>query len=301
VKGRRLTISYEEREERQYLIPAASPIVVKPGQTVRAGDQITEGPVSPQDILRVMGNEKVQVYLVEEVQKVYRAQGVSINDKHIEIVVRQMLRKVRVDDPGDADLLPGALLDRFAFEQANAKVVSEGGEPATAEPVLLGVTKASLNTESFLAAASFQETTRVLTEAAVSGAIDRLQGPKENVIIGRLIPARSEEVMAELQKPSPALSLLPPLGPDGESLELPFGGDGETFEFTPAAAGQLGTTEETPKDATEDAKEPAPAAIEPAVEEAPAPAEERIFEPEEEPRHRIFDAEEELTQRPTES
>ena len=301
VKGRRLTISYEEREERQYLIPAASPIVVKPGQTVRAGDQITEGPVSPQDILRVMGNEKVQVYLVEEVQKVYRAQGVSINDKHIEIVVRQMLRKVRVDDPGDADLLPGALLDRFAFEQANAKVVSEGGEPATAEPVLLGVTKASLNTESFLAAASFQETTRVLTEAAVSGAIDRLQGPKENVIIGRLIPARSEEVMAELQKPSPALSLLPPLGPDGESLELPFGGDGETFEFPPAAAEQLGTTEETPKDATEDAKEPAPAAIEPAVEEAPAPAEERIFEPEEEPRHRIFDAEEELTQRPTES
>ncbi len=300
VKGRRLTISYEEREERQYLIPAASPIVVKPGQTVRAGDQLTEGPVSPQDILRVMGNEKVQVYLVEEVQKVYRAQGVSINDKHIEIVVRQMLRKVRVDDPGDADLLPGALLDRFAFEQANAKVVSEGGEPATAEPVLLGVTKASLNTESFLAAASFQETTRVLTEAAVSGAIDRLQGPKENVIIGRLIPARSEEVMAELQKPSPALSLLPPLGPDGESLELPFGGDGETFEFTPAAAEQLGTTEETPKDATEDGAEPTPA-IEPAVEEAPAPAEERIFEPEEEPRHRIFDAEEELTQRPTES
>ena len=301
VKGRRLTISYEEREERQYLIPAASPIVVKPGQTVRAGDQLTEGPVNPQDILRVMGNEKVQVYLVEEVQKVYRAQGVSINDKHIEIVVRQMLRKVRVDDPGDADLLPGALLDRFAFEQANAKVVSEGGEPATAEPVLLGVTKASLNTESFLAAASFQETTRVLTEAAVSGAIDRLQGPKENVIIGRLIPARSEEVMAELQKPSPALSLLPPLGPDGESLELPFGGDGETFELTPAAAEQLGMTEETPKDATEDGAEPAPAAIEPAVEEAPAPAEERIFEPEEETRHRIFDAEEELTQRPTES
>ncbi|MCH8189835.1 MAG: DNA-directed RNA polymerase subunit beta' [Chloroflexi bacterium] len=301
VKGRRLTISYEEREERQYLIPAASPIVVKPGQTVRAGDQLTEGPVSPQDILRVMGNEKVQVYLVEEVQKVYRAQGVSINDKHIEIVVRQMLRKVRVDDPGDADLLPGALLDRFAFEQANAKVVSEGGEPATAEPVLLGVTKASLNTESFLAAASFQETTRVLTEAAVSGAIDRLQGPKENVIIGRLIPARSEEVMAELQKPSPALSLLPPLGPDGESLELPFGGDGETFEFPPAAAEQSAMTEETPEDAKEDAKEPAPAAIEPAVEEAPAPAEERIFEPEEEPRHRIFDAEEELTQRPTES
>ncbi len=189
LEGDMLSIAYEEKEEREYLISAASRIRVENGAPVRAGDQLTDGTIDPQDILRIMGKEAVQRYLVDEIQKVYRSQGVNINDKHIEIIVRQMLRKVRVDSPGDTDLLPGELVDRFAYEEINAKVLAEGGEPATAQTVLLGITKASLNTESFLAAASFQETTRVLTEAAVAGKIDRLFGLKENVIIGRLVPA----------------------------------------------------------------------------------------------------------------
>ena len=135
----------------------------------------------------------MQLYLVEEVQKVYRNQGVNINDKHIEVIVRQMMRKVIIDSPGDTTMLPGEYIDRFEYEEANAKVFAEGGEPATAVPVLLGVTKASLNTSSFLAAASFQETTRVLTEAAISGKTDHLMGLKENVIIGKLIPARAPD------------------------------------------------------------------------------------------------------------
>jgi DNA-directed RNA polymerase subunit beta' len=187
----RLLVVYEEREEREYPVPATARILVDHGQAVKAGQKLTEGPLNPQDILRIMGAEAVQLYLVEEMQKVYRSQGVNINDKHIEIIVRQMLRKVRVDSPGDTAMLPGELVDRFEYEEINAKVLAEGGEPATAVPVLLGVTKASLNTSSFLAAASFQETTRVLTEAAISGMTDRLLGLKENVIIGKLIPARA--------------------------------------------------------------------------------------------------------------
>jgi DNA-directed RNA polymerase subunit beta' len=189
---KRLLVVYEEKEEREYLVPAASRILVGHGEAVKAGERLTEGPLNPQDILRIMGPEAVQLYLVEEVQKVYRSQGVNINDKHIETIVRQMLRKVRVDSPGDTAMLPGELVDRFQYEEVNAKVLAEGGEPATAVPVLLGVTKASLNTSSFLAAASFQETTRVLTEAAISGMTDRLMGLKENVIIGKLIPARAQ-------------------------------------------------------------------------------------------------------------
>ena len=158
---------------------------------MHAGQKLTDGSLNPQDVLRIIGPEAVQSYLVEEVQKVYRSQGVNINDKHIEVIIRQMLRKVRVDTPGDTGFLPGELVDRFRYEEANAKVLAEGGEPATAVPILLGVTKASLSTESFLAAASFQETTRVLTEAAISGMTDRLIGLKENVIIGKLIPARA--------------------------------------------------------------------------------------------------------------
>jgi hypothetical protein len=136
-----------------------------------------------------LGKEAVQQYLVEEVQKVYRSQGVNINDKHIEVIVRQLLTKVRIDSSGDADLVPGELLDKFRYEDINAKVLAEGGEPATAHTVLIGITRASLNTDSWLAAASFQETTKVLAEAAVYGKIDRLVGLKENVIIGKLIPA----------------------------------------------------------------------------------------------------------------
>jgi DNA-directed RNA polymerase subunit beta' len=190
-RSNRISILYEEREEREYVIPATGRVRVEAGEYVHAGQQLTEGPLDPQDILRIMGPEAVQLYLVEEVQKVYRNQGVNINDKHIEVIVRQMMRKVIIDSPGDSAMLPGEYVDRFEYEEANHKVFAEGGDPATAVPVLLGVTKASLNTSSFLAAASFQETTRVLTEAAISGKTDRLMGLKENVIIGKLIPARA--------------------------------------------------------------------------------------------------------------
>jgi DNA-directed RNA polymerase subunit beta' len=184
-----LVIRAQDVVEREYTIPHNAKILVENGQEIRAGDAITDGPINPQEYLDTRGKDAVQRYLVKEVQKVYRSQGVTINDKHIEIIVRQMLRKVRIDQPGDVDLLPTELIDRLDFEEANNRVLSEGGEPATAQTVLLGVTKASLNTSSFLAAASFQETTRVLTEAAINGAKDHLIGLKENVIIGKLIPA----------------------------------------------------------------------------------------------------------------
>ena len=184
-----LVVRAEDVVEREYLIPHNAKILVDNGAEIRAGDAITDGPINPQEYLDTRGKDAVQRYLVKEVQKVYRSQGVTINDKHIEIIVRQMLRKVRIDQPGDVDLLPTELVDRLEFEEHNNRVLAEGGEPATAQTVLLGVTKASLNTSSFLAAASFQETTRVLTEAAINGAKDHLIGLKENVIIGKLIPA----------------------------------------------------------------------------------------------------------------
>ncbi len=191
IENGHLYIRYEEKEEREYTVPPGGHIRIRSGGKVKAGDQLTDGAIDPQDILRIMGREKVQEYLIEEVQKVYRSQGVNINDKHIEIIVRQMLRRVRVETPGDTDLLAGDLIDRFEYESINAKSLAEGGEPATAQTVLLGITRASLNTSSWLAAASFQETTRVLTEAAIWGKTDRLLGLKENVIIGKLIPAQS--------------------------------------------------------------------------------------------------------------
>ncbi|MEX0682160.1 MAG: DNA-directed RNA polymerase subunit beta' [Dehalococcoidia bacterium] len=206
-RGGRIAIIFEERESRDYPIPAASRLRVHDGDYVHAGQALTEGPLNPQDILRIQGPEAVQLYLVEEVQKVYRSQGVTINDKHIEVIVRQMLRRVRIDVSGDSPLLPGELVDRFRFEEVNAKVLAEGGEPATAQPVLLGVTKASLNTESFLAAASFQETTRVLTEAAINGQVDHLLGLKENVIIGKLIPARASIYLEPVPVRVPDMSL----------------------------------------------------------------------------------------------
>jgi DNA-directed RNA polymerase subunit beta' len=204
ITGKRVQIVYEEKEEREYAVPAAARLRIENGDPVHAGQQLTEGSLNPQDILRIMGPEAVQLYLVEEVQKVYRSQGVVINDKHIEVIVRQMLRKVRVDAPGDTALLPNDIIDRFEYEEINARVLAEGGEPATAVPVLLGVTKASLSTNSFLAAASFQETTRVLTEAAISGQKDHLLGLKENVIIGKLIPAR-----ATINLPPPPVKEIP--------------------------------------------------------------------------------------------
>ncbi|MSQ23187.1 MAG: DNA-directed RNA polymerase subunit beta' [Chloroflexi bacterium] len=181
----------EERDEREYRVPPQARLHIEDGQTVTAGEQLTEGARDPQEILSIQGREAVQRYLVDEVQSVYRGQGVTINDKHVEVIVRQMLRKLRVDEPGDSSLLRDELVDRFEYEEMNREVLAEGGEPATARPVLLGVTKASLSTESFLAAASFQETTRVLTDAALLGKVDHLMGLKENVIIGKLIPAGS--------------------------------------------------------------------------------------------------------------
>ncbi len=201
--GDRLAVRAEDVVEREYPIPHNAKLLVDNGQEIRAGDAITDGPINPQEYLDTRGKDAVQRYLVKEVQKVYRSQGVTINDKHIEIIVRQMLRKVRIDQPGDVDLLPTELIDRLDLEQENNKILAEGGEPATAQTVLLGVTKASLNTSSFLAAASFQETTRVLTEAAINGMKDDLIGLKENVIIGKLIPAGSgapENVAARAEK-----------------------------------------------------------------------------------------------------
>jgi len=186
-----VTVLAEDRDEREYRVPPQARVRVEEGQYVTAGEQLTEGSRDPQEILSIQGREAVQRYLVDEVQAVYRSQGVSINDKHVEVIVRQMLRKLRVDEPGDTALLRDELVDRFEYEEINREVLAEGGEPATARPVLLGVTKASLNTESFLAAASFQETTRVLTDAALQGKVDHLMGLKENVIIGKLIPAGS--------------------------------------------------------------------------------------------------------------
>jgi len=186
---REITVTAPDGETASYSVPYGARLKVQDGETVEAGDELTEGSVNPHDILRIKGARGVQLYLLHEVQKVYRLQGVDINDKHIETVIRQMLRKVKVEDPGDTDLLPGGLVDMFEFEEANAAVTSAGGRPATARPVLLGITKAALATDSFLSAASFQETTRVLTEAAIKGKRDRLLGLKENVIIGKLIPA----------------------------------------------------------------------------------------------------------------
>ena len=189
VHGSKISIAMKEVEERVYEVEHNARLNVENGRTVAAGDFLTEGSANPQDILRISGREAVHRYMVNEVQKVYRSQGVTINDKHIEIIVRQMLRKVRIEEAGDTELLPMELFDRFEFEEINARTIAAGGEPATAQTVLLGVTKASLSTSSFLAAASFQETTRVLTEAATMGQKDRLLGLKENVIIGKLIPA----------------------------------------------------------------------------------------------------------------
>jgi len=199
-----LSIVWEDVEEREHIIAASSRILVEDGQQVRAGDALTAGPLNPHDILHIRGKDELQRYLVDEVQQVYISQGVSIHDKHIEIILRQMLRRVSVESTGDTEYIPGQMVDKYVFQDKNGQMLAEGGEPATAKPIFLGITRASLLTDSFLAAASFQETTRVLTQAAVSGAYDWLRGLKENVIIGRLIPARVETPgMKEILAPEP--------------------------------------------------------------------------------------------------
>ncbi len=191
VRGKRRLIlkDPDTGAEEEHLIPLTKHIIVFKGDFVKKGQQLTEGPVVPHEILEVCGPQDLQEHLVNEVQEVYRLQGVEINDKHIEIIVRQMLRKVKITDPGDTSLLWGDQVDKLDFEQENKKVVEKGGKPSEAVPVLLGITKASLETDSFISAASFQDTTRVLTEAATLGRVDKLRGFKENVIMGHLIPA----------------------------------------------------------------------------------------------------------------
>jgi DNA-directed RNA polymerase subunit beta' len=179
----------ETGDSKTYLIPYGSRIKVMDGQVLEAGDELTEGSVNPHDILRIKGVRAVQDYMIREVQRVYRLQGVEINDKHIEVIVRQMLKKIRIENNGDTDFLPGTLVNVLEFDEINEQKEAEGLEPAEGKQVLLGITKASLATDSFLSAASFQETTKVLTEAAIKGKVDRLIGLKENVLIGKLIPA----------------------------------------------------------------------------------------------------------------
>ncbi|MBI3912823.1 MAG: DNA-directed RNA polymerase subunit beta' [Chloroflexi bacterium] len=186
-----ITVRRDIREEVVYDLAASARLRVEDGQKVKAGDQLTEGPKNPKDILQILGIEATTMYLLEEVQKVYRSQGVNINDKHIEIIIGQMLRRVRIRSSGDTDLLPGDIIDRKLFDLRNQRVVENNGRPGTAQPILLGLTRAALATDSFLAAASFQETTRVLTDAAVRGRVDYLRGLKENVILGKLIPVGS--------------------------------------------------------------------------------------------------------------
>ena len=181
-------------------MPKGKHLSVNEGDWVAKGEPLLDGNPVPHDILRVMGVEALANYLVNEIQEVYRLQGVRINDKHIEVIVRQMLQKVEVMDPGESSLLLGEQVDRVEYEEANERAIGEDLKPATVEPVLQGITKASLQTGSFISAASFQETTRVLTEAAVSGRIDRLAGLKENVIVGRLIPAGTGAAISRLRQ-----------------------------------------------------------------------------------------------------
>ncbi|MBI3342722.1 DNA-directed RNA polymerase subunit beta', partial [Candidatus Gottesmanbacteria bacterium] len=179
-------------EEREYLIPLTSELKVKEGDLVSAGDQLSSGSLDIKEVLQVRGLRGAQKYLITEIQRVYESQGIGIADKHFEVIVRKISDKVRVDSAGETMLLPGELVDRTRFQDENARVLAEGGEPATAQVLILGITRASLFTESWLSAASFQETTNVLTDAALAGKVDKLLGLKENVIIGRLIPVTEE-------------------------------------------------------------------------------------------------------------
>jgi DNA-directed RNA polymerase subunit beta' len=213
VKGlRRVIVETDEGTRHEYSVPRSVHVNVQEGERVRAGDPLIDGPIDPHDVLAVLGIKELQRYLVDKIQEVYRSQSVAINDKHIEVICRQMLRSVRVTRVGDTDFLVDEQVDRFRFMEENEKVMNRGGEPADGTPLLLGITKASLSTDSFISAASFQETTRVLTEAAIAGRVDYLRGLKENVIVGRLIPAGTgmpvyREVYLEKDEPAPQPTL----------------------------------------------------------------------------------------------
>jgi DNA-directed RNA polymerase subunit beta' len=186
---RKLYVAADNGTEKEYSVPRGVHINVQEGERVKAGEPLMDGPLNPHDILAVLGEKELQSYLVNEIQEVYRLQGVNISDKHIEVIVRQMMRWVKVEDVGDTQFLLEQQVDKFRFHEENERAIANGGKPATGRPLLLGITKASLSTDSFISAASFQETTRVLTEASIQGAVDHLRGLKENVIVGRLIPA----------------------------------------------------------------------------------------------------------------
>ena len=225
VKGQRRVLIVPDdahMEPKEYSIPRGVHVNVQEGERVRAGDALMDGPSNPHDILHVLGEKELQRYMVNEIQEVYRLQGVNINDKHIEVITRQMMRWVKIEDVGDTEFLIDEQVDKFRFLEENERVITAGGRPASAQPLLLGITKASLSTESFISAASFQETTRVLTEAAISGKIDYLRGLKENVTMGRLIPAgtgfwwyRHVQIPADEPPPPP-----PIIQPSDEDMEL---------------------------------------------------------------------------------
>jgi DNA-directed RNA polymerase subunit beta' len=226
---RKIKIVPKTGKEREYLIPHGKHLNVHTGDRVIAGQQLIDGPIVPQDILRVSGEKRLQEYLLSEVQEVYRLQGVRINDKHIEIMIRQMLKKIKIDNPGDTKFLTNEAVDKTKFQEENERVLKEGGEPASAKPILLGITKASLGTDSFIAAAAFQQTTRVLSEAATSGRIDDLRGLKENVIIGHLIPAGTgskfyKDISLDVDQP---LFITPPEEASEGGDESPEGDGGE--------------------------------------------------------------------------
>jgi DNA-directed RNA polymerase subunit beta' len=192
-RGKRVIVVRSEEGdgevEREHVVPLTKHLRVHTGDRIRAGQPLVDGPLPPHEILSVLGEEAVQEYLAEEIQNVYRAQGVTIDDKHIEIIVSQMMRKVQIEDPGDSTLLPNSLVDRHNYRKMRERLMDEGKNPPSHSPVLMGITKASVQSESFISAASFQETTKVLTEAALRGKTDELRGLKENVILGNLIPA----------------------------------------------------------------------------------------------------------------
>jgi DNA-directed RNA polymerase subunit beta' len=221
VKGQRKIIIVPEDggEPREYSLPRGVHVNVQEGDRVRAGEPLMDGPSNPHDILSVLGEKALHAYLVNEIQEVYRLQGVNINDKHIEVIVRQMMRWVKIEDVGDTEFLIEEQVDRFRFMEENERVIMNGGRPASGRPLLLGITKASLSTDSFISAASFQETTRVLTEASISGKVDHLRGLKENVTMGRLIPAGTGfEYYRHVR--IPADEPPPPPPPTPEELEL---------------------------------------------------------------------------------
>jgi DNA-directed RNA polymerase subunit beta' len=220
---REIIVEPEVGDVHTYDVPAGKHLRVHEGDKVLAGDRLTEGPVNPHDILGIKGPRAVQEYLLNEVQEVYRLQGVKINDKHIGVIVRQMLQKVRVLDPGDTDFLEGENVDKLTFRERNERVLKKGGKPATSEPLLLGITKASLTTRSFISAASFQETTRVLTDSAIRGSRDELLGLKENIIIGHLIPAGTGIYRySEIEVEPPEGFEPPPPPEEEEGVASPF-------------------------------------------------------------------------------